>query len=272
MPGDKGAQFWGRMGLFLPSAYAVGAREHPVFSLPRTRTLPYSCCREHSVSTPAERTLSGTAGAGGHSLRQTQPGPLLFLEQMAQGRSCAGREPARGAEREEFCGPACHGSGRCHFLSPCSPGQGFPPPFFSRWSGAPGGVCTFKACTRPSASLDCFQWSMLGKTKGSVGSLGGYTGAGQVERKERGSVLEEPWSWSPPEGVGWAWLGFPRYGGAGEVRTCPDQAGRVAALVRLLQDRGGPDGGGSRICFVFPSPPLRKAAGWGAAKVSQLYC
>lgn len=234
-------------------------------------------CRTHaaenilSVSTPAERTLSGHSGAGGHSLRQTQPGPLLFLEQTAEGRSCAGREPARGAESEEFCGPACRGSGRHRFLCPRSPGRGFPPSFFSLRSGAPGGVCSFEACTRPSVSLGCFQWAVLRKTKGSVGSLGGCTGAGQVERKGRGSVLEEHWSWSPPEGVGWAWLGFPRYGGAGEVRTCPDQARRVAAVVRPLQERGGPDGGGGGSLLCFPFATTEEGHRLGSRKVSQLY-
>lgn len=45
------------------------------------------------------------------------------------------------------------------------------------------------------------------------------TRAGQVKRTERRPVQGEHWSWSPPEGVGWVWLGLPRHGGAGEVRT-----------------------------------------------------
>lgn len=105
--GQGGPELWGRMGLFLWSAFAVRAQGAPG-PQPAPHSHPAVLGAAENVlleSSPAHRPWPRHRqwGAGGPSLRQTQPGPLLFLGQTAQGRSRAGRGVGVGAA---VCGRA----------------------------------------------------------------------------------------------------------------------------------------------------------------------
>lgn len=173
-------------------------------------------------------------GAGGHSLRQTLPGPLVFLNKQHRAEAVLACKPVKWGGVSGVMCSACQGSRGCCFLkattSPgtacshclyhCTREQWVPPSFFSSpaWHLHIGSLHPIPGPAQLISSVKC-----SGRPREASGAWDGYTGTGQVKRNKRGLVQEE--STRVVVGVGWAWLSFPQTRGCRRGKDVPGRSG-----------------------------------------------